>query len=112
MHARLWRFDLSELQRGAATHAVVIPSVVLIAQRIQWDVLVDAYLTQAAKVGDRYAASVFLDRAGVIADGTTIATPQVRTVGEKQGFVLLRSLCGNDHYVVANWLAGQAQAFP
>lgn len=96
---------MSEVQRCAAVDAVPIPPDVLIAQQIQWNVLVDAYLTQAAKVGDRYAASVFLDRAGVIANGTTIATPQVTTVGEKEGFILLRSVCGNDHYVIANWLA-------
>jgi hypothetical protein len=103
---------VSEVQRGAAINAVAIPSEVLIAQRIEWDVLVDAYLTQAAKVGARYAASVFMDRAGLIPDGTTVATPEVRTVGRKQGFVLLQSLCGNDHYVIANWLSGQAKTFP
>jgi hypothetical protein len=84
---------------------VAIPSEVLEAQQIQWNVLVDAYLTQAARVGARYAASVFLDRAGLIADGTTVATPEVKTVGEKQGFILLQSLCGNDHYVIAHWIA-------
>lgn len=96
---------MSDVQRCAAVDAVSIPPDVLIARQIQWDVLVDAYLTQAAKVGDRYAATVYLDRAGAIADGTTIATPQVKTVGEKEGFILLRSVCGNDHYVIANWLA-------
>lgn len=96
---------MSEVQRCTAVDAVPIPPDVLIARQIQWDVLVDAYLTQAAKVGDRYAASVFLDQAGVIADGTTIATPQVTTVDEKEGFILLRSVCGKDHYVIANWLA-------
>lgn len=96
---------MSEVQRCPAIDAVAIPSEVLAAQRIQWNVLIDAYLTQAARVGARYAASVFLDRAGLIEDGTTVATPEVRTVEEKQGFVLVRSLCGNDHYVIANWLA-------
>lgn len=95
---------MSQVQRGSVVNAVAIPSDVLTAQRIQWGVFVDAYLTQAARVGARYAASVFLDRAGLIPNGTTIATPEVETVGEKQGFVLLRSLCGSDHYVIANWL--------
>lgn len=95
---------MSEVQRCRTIGAVAIPSEVLEAQQVQWDVLIDAYLTQAARVGTRYAASVFLDRAGLIADGTTIATPEVRTVGERQGFVLLQSSCGNDHYVIANWL--------
>jgi len=98
---------VTEVKRGAAIDAVTIPQEVLNAQQIRWDVLVDAYLTQAARVGARYAARVFLDRAGLIADGTTIATPEVTTVGKKEGFVLLRSLCGSDHYVIADWLAGQ-----
>lgn len=96
---------MSTVERRHAFDAVVIPSEVLEAQQVRWDVLIDAYLTQAAPVGTRYAASVFLDRAGLIADGTTVATPEVRTLEEKQGFVLLQSLCGNDHYVIANWLA-------
>ena len=95
---------MSRVERCPAFEALAIPSEVLEAQRIQWDVLIDAYLTQAARVGVRYAASVFLDRAGLIADGTTVATPEVKTVEEKQGFVLLQSVCGNDHYVIANWL--------
>ena len=95
---------MSTVERRPAFEAVAIPAEVLEAQQVQWDVRIDAYLTQAARVGTRYAASVFLDRAGLIADGTTVATPEVKTVEEKQGFVLLQSLCGNDHYVIANWL--------
>lgn len=95
---------MSTVERRPAFEAVAIPSEVLEAQQIEWNVLVDAYLTQAARVGTRYAASVFLDRAGLIADGTTVATPEVKLVQERQGFVLLQSLCGNDYYVIANWL--------
>ncbi|WP_029240775.1 hypothetical protein [Pseudomonas syringae] len=95
---------MSEVHSRHAIDAVAVPPEVLEAQRIRWDVLIDAYLMQAARVGTRYAASVFLDRAGLIVDGTTVATPEVKTVEEKQGFVLLQSLCGTDHYVIANWL--------
>ncbi|GFZ73907.1 hypothetical protein ALO70_200092 [Pseudomonas amygdali pv. eriobotryae] len=96
---------MSKVERCPAFETVGIPLEVLEAQQVQWDVLIDAYLTQAARVGTRYAASVFLDRAGLIADGTTVATPEVKAVEERQGFVLLQSVCGNDYYVIANWLA-------
>lgn len=81
-----------------------IPSEVLDAQRIQWGVFVDAYLTNVARIGDRYAASAFLSRSGLVLDGETVATPEVRTINERQGFTLLQSLCGRDHYVIVNWL--------
>lgn len=96
---------MSTVQKRPALEPVAIPSEVLEAQQVQWDVLIDAYLTQAARIGARYAATVFMDRAGLIADGTTVATPEVKTVEARQGFVLLQSSCGNDHYVIANWLA-------
>lgn len=70
------------------------------AQAIHWGVLVDGYLTNAAPVGDLYAASLYLDHSRRIPDGSTVVTPPVKRVREQQGFALLRSFCGKDHYVV------------
>ena len=68
-----------------------IPLKVLAAKRIKWGVIIDAYLTNAAKV----------------------ATPPAMAVAEQQGFVLLQSLCGRDHYVVVSWLeADEASTHP
>lgn len=90
-----------------------IPLKVLAAKRIKWGVNIDAYLTDVAKVGMRYSAMAFSDHSGVIQDGETVATPPAKTVDEQQGFVLLQSLCGSDHYVVVSWLeAGEASACP
>lgn len=80
-----------------------LPSEVVVASKIYWGVLIDAYLTSAASVGDRYAAIAYLDRSGSISDGSTVATPPVMTVEQREHFVLLRSLCGQDHYVIASW---------
>nr|WP_141687636.1 hypothetical protein [Pseudomonas sp. 25 E 4] len=81
-----------------------MPLRVLAAKRIQWGVIIDAYLIDVARVGARYSATAFSDRSGLIQDGETVATPPAKTVNEQQGFVLLQSLCGRDHYVVVNWL--------
>jgi aminoglycoside/choline kinase family phosphotransferase len=88
---------------GAVSDAARIPTEVLLAKEVQWEVLIDAYLTSAAKVGDRYAGVAYLDRSRVIVNGSTVATPLVRAVDERQGFVLLQTLCGRDHYVIATW---------
>lgn len=76
------------------------------AQAIHWGVLVDGYLANAAPVGDLYAASLYLDHSRRIPDGSTVVTPPVKRVLEQQGFALLRSSCGNDHYVLVTELNG------
>lgn len=80
-----------------------IPDEVLLASNVQWGVLIDAYLTSAARVGDRYAGVAYLDRSGLIENGSTVATPPAKAIDQKQKFVLLQTLSGRDHYVVAAW---------
>ena len=65
-----------------------------------WGVLVDAYLCNAARVGDRFAATVFCDRSGTVPDGVTVATQPVRQIAVRGDFKLLQTLDGADHYVV------------
>ncbi|MDZ5602912.1 hypothetical protein SJI00_09010 [Pseudomonas sp. RP23018S] len=77
-----------------------IPNVVEKAKGIDWGVLIDAYLMNAAQVGNRFAASVYCDLSGASSDGMTILTPPVRQVAAVGKFEMLQSLCGNDHYVV------------
>lgn len=86
--------------RSGATSAD-IPAEVSAASDMDWGVAIDAYLVGAARVGKRYAASAYLDRSGLIANGATVATPEVSVVGQRGGFLLLRSLSGQDHYVIA-----------
>ena len=81
--------------------AVSIPPVVLAASNEQWGVLIDAYLSDAVPVGNRFAATAYLDRSASIDDGSTVATPPVRAVERRGGFVLLQSLSGSDYYVIA-----------
>lgn len=76
------------------------------AQAIDWGVLIDGYLTDAAVVGDVYAASLYLDHSRRIPDGTTVVTPPVRPIRQHGGFTLLRSLCRKDHYVVVTEFGG------
>lgn len=80
-----------------------IPAEVLLASEVQWGVPVDAYLIHAAKVGDRYAGVAYLDQSGGILDGSTVATPPVKAISKKHDFVLLQTLSGRDHYVIAAW---------
>lgn len=72
------------------------------AQSIDWGVVVDGYLVNAAAVGRVYAASLYSDHSQKIADGETVVTPPVTTVYQRQGFTLLRSFNGFDHYVVVS----------
>ncbi|WP_232248867.1 hypothetical protein [Pseudomonas putida] len=65
---------------------------------------IDAYLLDAAMVGNRYTARVYQDLSGVNADGMTVVTPEVRAVREQGGFTLVRSLGGHDHYVIVSKL--------
>lgn len=95
---------MSKVARCSASDATPIPLQVLAAKRIKWGVVIDAYLTSVARVGARYSAMAFADRSGLIGDGETVATPPAKAIAEQQGFVLLQSLTGRDHYVVVNWL--------
>jgi hypothetical protein len=81
-------------------NAAEIPGEVEKAKGIDWGVPVDAYLMDAARVGSRFAASVYCDLSGASADGMTILTPPVRQLAKVGKFEMLQSLCGNDHYVV------------
>lgn len=82
-----------------------VPSEVVRAQKVDWGVLVDAYLMQAARVGNRFAAVVYADHSGTIANGTTIATTAVRVISSISGFKLLQTLDQADHYVVVSELS-------
>ena len=79
-----------------------IPPAVPRASREDWGVLVDAYLTDAAQVGQRFAATLFFDQAGVISNGETVVTPPLRRLGRRGDFWLMQSECGQDHYVVVS----------
>ena len=89
---------------GKCTASVVqgssLPDEVVQAMSLDWGVIVDAYLLDGARVGDRYAAIAFGDCSGVVPDGATIATVPVRCVAFEGPFKLLQTFNGNDHYVL------------
>ncbi|WP_422394665.1 hypothetical protein [Pseudomonas idahonensis] len=80
------------------------PLQVIRAQRIDWNVPIDAFLAEAARAGRRYAALVYGDRSGANQDGMTIATPPLEYVEAKSGFKLMRSVSGEDYYVITSEL--------
>lgn len=86
--------ELSSLEQG-------IPDEIIRAQGVQWGVCIDAYLLNAARAGQRYAAEVYFDLSGVSENGMTVATPPLRCVEIRHGFKLMRSAMG-DHYVFAS----------
>lgn len=97
--------------RPEARKVFELPSQVAQAMAHDWGVLVDAFLMNAARVGDRYAATVFCDRSGLASDGATVATRSVRQVCAHGGFKLLQTFDGADHYVlVTEQLAGGGDA--
>lgn len=79
-----------------------IPVEVVRASSLNWGVLIDAYLIDAARVGDRFAASIFLDCAGAIADGETVVTPPLRELSARGDLRLMQSVCGTDHYIIVS----------
>lgn len=81
-----------------------LPIEVTRAQRVNWGVFVDAFLMNAAMVGNRFAAEAYGDRSGLISDGTTVATAPVRSIACVNGFQLLQTLDAGDHYVVVTEL--------
>lgn len=82
-----------------------VPSEVIKAEGIDWGVMVDAYLIDAARAGQSYAALVYNDRSNVSSNGMTVATPPLELVEERAGFKLMRSLSGTDFYVIASELS-------
>ena len=66
---------------------------------------VDAYLVNAARAGQSYAALVYNDQSNVSSNGMTVATPPLQLVETRAGFKLMRSLSGKDHYVIASELS-------
>jgi len=83
-----------------------LPIEVSRAQQVNWGVFVDAYLVNAAKIGNRFAAEAYGDRSGLIVDGTTVATAPVRSIACVNGFRLLQTLDAGDHYVLVTELKG------
>lgn len=79
-----------------------IPAEVERAACIDWGVLVDGYLTNAARVGNRFAATLFLDCAHSISNGETVVTPPVRKLLSHGDFCLVQSSSGQDHYVIVS----------
>ena len=89
----------------SACELIGLPQQVEQATRVAWGVKIDAYLMDAAQVGDRITASVYCDLSGVSSDGMTVVTPEVRAVRQVRGFTLVRSLTGQDHYVIVSKLS-------
>lgn len=77
-----------------------IPPEVEVAKSLDWGVMIDAFLVHAAQVGSQYTGSVYCDRSGVSYDGMTVITPRVIKAARKNGMTLVRSVSGNDHYVI------------
>lgn len=77
-----------------------LPKEVIQAMAHDWGVLVDAYLVNAARIGNRYAATVFCDQSGTLLDGMTVATRSVRQIAARGSHILLQTVDGKDHYVV------------
>lgn len=84
------------------TDFVSSPPQVELARGMVWGVPIDAYLMDAAKVGDRFVAKAYADLSNRIADGSTIATPPVRLLRAEGPFRLIQSTSGKDHYVIVS----------
>ncbi|RMN12717.1 MULTISPECIES: hypothetical protein [Pseudomonas syringae group] len=91
---------MTNRQISSLSPSPAVPSQVLVASNIDWGVTIDAYLLGAARIGDRYAAQAYFDLSGNTEDGMTVVTPPVTLLFRKDEFVMLRSVCGKDHYVI------------
>jgi hypothetical protein len=100
LKSNIIRFTECESHRSGAKGRS-LPSEVTDARAQEWGFFVDAYLADAARVGDRYAAIVYFDRSGT-PDGATVVTPPVREISKKAGFVLLQTIDARDHYVIVS----------
>ncbi|MNI88206.1 hypothetical protein D3C73_1454800 [compost metagenome] len=74
------------------------------AQTHDWGAFIDAYLIDGAAVGGRFAAYVYHDRSGQLENGMTVVTPAVEMIAQFEGMVLLRTMSGNDNYVLVSRL--------
>lgn len=105
MNARALKSNVIPLTECALTRAEAmkidsLPGEVVQAMSLDWGVLIDAYLFDAGRVGNRYAATVFCDRSGKVPDGMTVATQPVRKIGVRGAYKLLQTLDAADHYVL------------
>ncbi|ETK41868.1 MAG: hypothetical protein A2W79_08550 [Pseudomonadales bacterium RIFCSPLOWO2_12_60_38] len=86
------------------------PGAVIRAQVMDWGVTVDAYLYDAARVGQRYAAIVYGDKSGASLDGMTVATPPLELVKTQSGFKLMRTPSGDHHFLIVSELGAGGHA--
>jgi hypothetical protein len=86
------------------------PGAVIRAQAMDWGVTIDAYLYDAARVGQRYAAVVYEDKSGASLDGMTVATPPLELVKTHSGFKLMRTSSGEHHFLIVSELGAEGRA--
>ena len=98
------------MESVSACELIELPPKVVQAAGVGWGVTVDAYLLNAARVGDRFTALVYCDLSGISSNGMTVVTPEVHVVEQKGGFTLVRSLSGMDHYVIVSAMPDNAGA--
>lgn len=87
------------------------PQALIDAKSLDWGVLVDAFLVNAARVGEVYAATSFYDRSGTIPDGSTVVTPPVRLMAARGAYQLVQTLDAGDHYVVVSQFSGEGPTY-
>lgn len=102
-------FTECALSRSETMKKESLPGEVVQAMSHDWGVLVDAYLVNAARVGNRFAATVFCDRSDRVPDGVTVATNPVRQIAARGAFKLFQTLDGADHYVLVTEHGGGGQ---
>lgn len=90
------RFDVKQ---GPST---TVPQAVLDAKSVDWGVVVDAYLFEAGRFADHFTARAYCDFSGQVGDGETVLTPPVKVIRRENGFTLLQSQSGDDHYVLVS----------
>ncbi|MBS7426453.1 hypothetical protein KHW15_10210 [Pseudomonas syringae] len=100
MKSNVISFSGGALSRSGTMKKESMPCEVIQAMSHDWGVLVDAYLVNAARIGDRFAAIVFCDRSGMVSDGSTVATQPVHQVATRGAFKLFQTLDRADHYVL------------
>lgn len=86
------------------------PGAVIRAQAMDWGVAIDAYLYDAARVGQRYAAIVYGDKSGASLDGMTVATPPLELVKTQSGIKLMRTPNGDHHFLIVSELGAEGHA--
>lgn len=104
MSSSVLKYEFRGKEGGSAPNQTV-PTEVVQARKLDWGVIVDAYLVGAARVGDRFAARVFHDLSGVNENAMTVVTPPLQEVERRYGFKLMRSVSGVDYFVIASELS-------